>query len=380
MQSEDTEHRKLAAIMFTDMVGYSALSQKDEALALELLAEQERLLRPLIAKFQGLVIKTMGDGFLVEFASALAAVRCALEIQEALALRNGVAPGGKTFQIRIGIHVGDVVRRDKDVFGDGVNIAARIEPLAEPGGICISEDVARQIQNKIGQTLVRIGPGELKNIQLPVVIYKLLPASGVTAALSATRLVFTKGRRRRRGLAITGAALLVLLGAGIYFWRGMPGTAHRPRAGLMSEPGSIAVLPFMNMSSEKENEFLGDGIAEEIIDGLVKKGLKVPSRTSAFAYKGKNEDIQKIGEQLRVRTVLQGSVRKSGTKLRIGVQLVNVADGFNLWSETYERESGDVLAIQSEIAQNVEKALRDQIGSGEVWGGISVLREHITQR
>ncbi|MEK7683969.1 MAG: adenylate/guanylate cyclase domain-containing protein [Verrucomicrobiota bacterium] len=380
MQSEDTEHRKLAAIMFTDMVGYSALSQKDEALSLELLAEQERLLRPLIAKFQGLVIKTMGDGFLVEFASALAAVRCAVEIQEALALRNGVAPGGKTFQIRIGIHVGDVVRRDHDVFGDGVNIAARIEPLAEPGGICISEDVARQIQNKIGQTLVRIGPGELKNIQLPVVIYKLMPSLGLTA-LAASRLppaAISKGRTR--WLAILGAALLVLLGLGYYLWSGTSAKTKTERTRLMSEPGSIAVLPFMNMSSEKENEFLGDGIAEELIDGLVKKGLKVPSRTSAFAYKGKNEDIQKIGEQLRVRTVLQGSVRKSGTKLRIGVQLVNVADGFNLWAETYERESGDVLAIQSEIAQNVEKALRDQIGGGEVWGGISVLREHITQR
>jgi adenylate cyclase len=318
MTNGGTEHRKLAAIMFTDMVGYSALAQKDEALALELLEEHRYLLRSIFPKHQGREIKTLGDGFLVECASALAAVRCAIDIQETLAQRNAVSPAEKQIQLRIGIHVGDVVQREGDVFGDGVNIAARIEPLAEPGGICITEDVARQIRNKIEHPVVQFGQAELKNIQLPVLVFKLA-VDGTGAA----------GKRRPEHLR------------------------------------SIAVLPFVNMSPDRENEFLSDGITEDLIAALSRvTGLRVPARTSAFVFKGKNEDIRRIGQVLNVDTVLEGSVRKSGDRLRIAAQLINVADGYHLWSERYDREMKDVFEIQDDLTRAIVTALKVQLVGG----------------
>ncbi len=170
----ETAQRRLAAIMFTDMVGYSALTQKNEALALELLEEHHKLLRPIFPAYGGKEIKTIGDAFLVEFGSALEATRCAIEVQKTLVQHNAVAPPKKRIQIRIGIHIGDVVHEGNDVLGDGVNIASRIEPLAHPGGICVSEDVVRQIRNKVEEPMVRIGTSELKNIELPVEIYRIV--------------------------------------------------------------------------------------------------------------------------------------------------------------------------------------------------------------
>jgi adenylate cyclase len=372
MSEDGTESRRLVAIMFTDMVGYSALAQRNEALCLELLEEHRHLLRSIFPRHQGQEIKTMGDAFLLEFASALAAVRCALEIQNKLAERNAVQPLERQLQIRIGIHVGDIVRREDDVFGDGVNIAARIEPLAEPGGICISEDVARQILNKISNSVVRIGPGELKNIQLPIVIYKLLMDGAAPHASRFRKPGLSAGLKRIQGMvAAVAVAALLLAGAGLLLgW-----LLHRHAAARVPEEASIAVLPFVSMSSDKQNEHFSDGLTEEIIGALAKiKGLKVPSSTSVFAHKGKNEDVQKIGRELNVRSVLGGSVRQSGNKLRITVQLIDVANGYNLWTETYERDAGDAFALQSDIAQHVTDALNDPMRAGETIGGMSDLR------
>jgi adenylate cyclase len=329
MPRDVAEHRKLAAIMFTDMVGYSALAQRNEALALELLEEHRRLLRSIFLKHHGSEIKTIGDGFLAEFSSALAAVQCGIEIQEVIAKRNSVKPPQEKFHVRIGIHAGDVIHRDDDVIGDGVNIAARIEPLAEAGGICISQQVFDQVENRVAKSLKRIGQVKLKNIMRPLEVYRVL-----WDATSGIRPV----------------------GPG-------PGEADRSS----EAQKSIAVLPFLSMSSDLENEYLSDGLTEDLIMAFSRlKGLRVPARTSSFAFKGKSEDIRQIGRQLNVKTILEGSVRKVGNRLRITAQLINTADGDHLWSQTFDRELQEVFAIQDEITREIVRALEMQlVGAGE---------------
>ncbi|HXJ59935.1 MAG TPA: adenylate/guanylate cyclase domain-containing protein [Verrucomicrobiae bacterium] len=358
--SSNTEQRKLAAIMFTDMVGYSALSQRNEALALELLEEHRGVLRGLFPKHQGTEIKTTGDGFLVEFASALAAVRCAVEIQRALAERNQAQPAERQVRIRIGIHLGDVVRSAGDVHGDGVNIAARIEPLAEPGGICISNSVYDQIENKVEHALVRLSRPELKNIQASVQVYRLVLDGARPAASAAPN-------RRRQAIALGMVALLV---AGLLLMLKL-GARPKSAASATNAPTSaagqksIAVLPFVSMSADKADEYLSDGMTEELLNVLAQvPGLRVPGRSSSFAFKGKNEEgiFRKVGEQLHVATVLEGSVRKAGDKLRITAQLINVADGFHLWSTNYDRDMKDILAVQSEVAHQVVQVLQVKLG------------------
>jgi adenylate cyclase len=326
MPQDGTQERKLAAIMFTDMVGYSALTQHNEALALELLQEHRRLLRSIFPKHRGSEIKTIGDGFLVEFSSALAAVQCGIEIQEMIAKRNSVNPPQGCFQVRIGIHLGDVVRSDNDVVGDGVNIAARIEPLAGASGICISQQVFDQVEKRVAKSLKRMGPVTLKNIMQPLEVYWV----EYEGAPSAPPTLVQADRRS--------------------------GTEK-----------SIAVLPFVNMSLDQENEYLSDGLTEDLIMAFSRlKGLRVPARTSSFAFKGKNEDIRRIGEQLNVKTILEGSVRKAGNRLRIAAQLINVADGDHLWSQTFDREMQEVFAIQDEITREIVDALEMQlVGVGE---------------
>ncbi len=356
MPSENTEQRKLAAIMFTDMVGYSALSQRNEALALELLEEHRSVLRGLFPKHQGTEIKTTGDGFLVEFASALAAVRCAVEIQRALAGRNQAQPAEREVRIRIGIHLGDVVRSAGDVHGDGVNIAARIEPLAEAGGICISNSVYDQIENKVEHALVRLSRPELKNIQASVQVYKLVLDGARPAAAAAPN-------RRRQAIAL---GVVVLLVAGLLLmlkFGARPKSATSATNAIPNATGqkSIAVLPFVNLSADKADEYLSDGMTEELLNVLAQvPGLRVPGRSSSFAFKGRTEDniFRKVGEQLHVTTVLEGSVRKVGDKLRITAQLINVADGFHLWSQTYDRDMKDILAVQTEVAQQVSRCCK----------------------
>lgn len=324
MAEEMVEQRRLAAIMFTDMMGFSALAQRDEALALELLEEHRTLLRPIFARHQGHEIKTIGDGFLVEFASALAAVNCAVEIQQALAGRNLSVPADKLLRIRIGIHLGDVLHRGNDIMGDGVNIAARVERLADSGGIVVTQQVFDQVYNKIPQPLARIGKVELKNIRRPIEVYRIVLGSKTGVEAAGSKEVLSTARLPSR------------------------------------EPQrSIAVLPFVNMSSDRENEFLSDGITENLLNALAEiEGLHVAARTSCFAFKSRSEDIRKIGDALGVETILEGSVRKADNKLRITAQLINVADGFRLWSQSFDREMQDVFAIQDDITRAIVAALK----------------------
>jgi adenylate cyclase len=363
MPPEATEQRKLAAIMFTDMVGYSALSQRDERLALELLEEHRAALRELFPKYQGTEIKTTGDGFLVEFASALDAVQCAVEMQKGLAERNQAQPAERQVRIRIGIHLGDIVRKQGDVYGDGVNIAARIEPLAEPGGICISNSVHDQVENKVEYALVRLSKPELKNIQTSVQVYRLMLDGSRPSAPSHPRR-----RRQAIALGVLAASLFLFLKFGARPKSPASATNTPIAAAAIANQKSIAVLPFVNLSADKNDEYLSDGMTEELLNVLTKvKGLRVPGRSSSFAFKGKNEDgiFRKVGEQLHVDAVLEGSVRKAGDKLRITAQLINVADGFHIWSETYDRDMKDILAVQGDVAQRVVRALKGQLGVDE---------------
>jgi adenylate cyclase len=322
------EHRKLAAIMFTDIVGYSALTQKSEARAFALLQTHNDILRPLFQRFHGTEIKSIGDAFLVEFFSALDAVLCAIEIQTVLKEYN--TTNTDPIQIRIGIHLGDIIIKDKDVFGDGVNIAARIEPVAVPGGICLSEDVARQVQNKIEYQLVPLPARQLKNIDMPVQLFAVqLPW---IPPLNIAHIEIKKSEDH---------------------------FASYP-------PTSIAVLPFANISANSHDEYFSEGMTEEIISSLSKLSqLDVIARTSAFKFKDKDIDTVEIGRQLKIGTILTGSVRQSQTKARISVRLIETATQKLLWSDDYNRDISDIFEVQSDIAMRVADALKIQLLSSE---------------
>src|ERR1700733_3909077 len=294
------QFRQLAAIMFTDIVGYTALMGEDEDKAFEILRKNRQLQKPVIEKYNGKWIKELGDGVLASFPAVSDAVLCASEIQN-------VCNGNNEFKLRIGIHLGEVLFENEDIFGDGVNIASRLQSIAPIGGIWVSESVQKNISNK-KEILTRfIREETLKNVKDPVRIYEV-----ITNHLSLENEI--------KDLA-----------------RSFPGK-------------SVAVLPFVNMSSDPEQEYFSDGISEEIINILAQiPSLKVPGRTSTFTFKGKNEDLRSIGQKLSVNTILEGSVRSAGNRIRITTQLINVQDGFQIWSEKYERILTDVFEVQDEI-------------------------------
>jgi adenylate cyclase len=315
--------RRLAAIMFTDMVGYTALTQTDEQLALELLEKQRSVLRPIFQTHLGREVKTIGDAFLVEFDSALEATLCAVELQTALHDYNASVTDERKIRLRVGIHLGDVAHRQDDVFGDAVNIASRIEPLAEPEGVCISQQVFDQVRNKVKIPLVRLETAELEGVRFPIDVFRLvLPWEG-----------------------------------------GSPPSLEMP-----SVPTKrIAVLPFANMSPDPRDEYFADGMTEEMISTLSKiSELRVSSRTSVMRYKRTDKGLNDISRELGVMTVMEGSVRKSGEDLRIGVQLIDAKKDEHLWSEDYDRKLMNVFAIQREIADQVASALRANFLAKEV--------------
>ncbi len=308
----------------------------------------------------------MGDGFLIEFPSALEAVHAAIEIQTALHERNLTSPPQQKIELRIGIHVGDVVMRGGDIHGDGVNIASRIEPLARPGGSCVSEAVARPVRNKLPPALARLSSAELKNISLPVVVHRVVLPWERTPSREPV-----DGTIRRFAWAWVS---LVVMGLLLLAWALF--TSRRTRLPPMAAEGaptqaaaidrkSIAVLAFANLSEDKNNEYFSDGISEELLNVLSKvPGLKVSARTSAFFFKGKQVPLAEIAKQLGVAYVVEGSVRKSGDRLRITAQLINAADGFHVWSDNFDREAKDIFAVQDEIAGLIAKNLQLKMGAG----------------
>jgi TolB-like protein/class 3 adenylate cyclase/Tfp pilus assembly protein PilF len=387
--SSPAEQRKLAAIMFTDMVGYSALSQRDEKLAQELLEEHRRLLREIFPRFNGTEIKTIGDAFLVEFNSALEAAQCAIEIQRALAKRNADISPDRRIELKIGIHIGDVVHRGGDVYGDGVNIASRIEPLAGAGGICVSMDVERQIRNAVETRFEKLATTELKNISVPMELFRIvLPWERTSDVRSEIR----RGEEQKsevrksstistsRKSAVIGAlTLLVIIGIG-WWWttHNLVGTDRRavrsdknestPRqseAATIPEK-SIAVLPFENLSRDPDNAYFADGIQDEILTRLSKiADLKVISRTSTQHYKSAPENLPEIARQLSVAHVVEGSVQKSGDAVRVNVQLIKAGNDSHLWADTYDRKLTDVFSVESEIAKAIAEQLQAKLSGRE---------------
>jgi len=301
--------------MFTDTVGYTASTHANEGRSLELLREQTELLRPLLASHRGREIKSTGDGFLVEFDSALKAVQCAVNIQRRISERN--SEGGPTpIRIRIGVHLGDVVQDGSDILGDAVNIAARIEPLAEPGGVCVSSAVYEQVHSKISDKFEKLEPKALKGVDVPMEVYRVVPT-----------------------------------------WERSGG--NRPdEAPVALDRTRIAVLPFANISPDPNDEYFADGLTEELIANLsLVPGLKVIARTSVLGYKKGEKKVALIGKELGVGTVVEGSVRRAANKIRVTVQVIDVAKEEHLWTAKYDDDLDDIFAVQSEIATKVASSL-----------------------
>ncbi len=345
--------RKLRAILSADVVGYSRLMAADEEGTLvRLQACLSEIVNPVIADHHGRVVKLMGDGILAEFASVVDSVRCAVALQEAVAAANAGEPADRAIIFRIGVNLGDIIAEDGDIFGDGVNIAARLEALADPGGIVISGDAWNQVRGKLDISYDELGPQALKNIPEPVPAYRV-STGGMRPAPKAAN------KSRKVLLLVSAAAVLAAVVATGFFLRAPGPTGEKPQA--IGEPAaersiqkSIAVLPFDNMSGDPEQEYFADGMAEDIITDLSKiSGLLVIARNSSFAYKGQSPDIREVGRELGVGFVLEGSVRKAGGRIRINVQLIDAVTGHHVWAERYDREEKDIFDLQDEVRAKV---------------------------
>jgi TolB-like protein/class 3 adenylate cyclase len=334
--------RKLTAILSADVEGYSRLMRDDEEATIRTLTTYRTAMTGLIQQYRGRVVDSPGDNILAEFTSAVDAVNCAVEMQRELAERNAELPERRRMEFRIGINVGDVVEEGERIYGDGVNIAARMEGLAEGGGICISGTAYDQVKHKLGLEYEYLGEQEVKNITEPVPAYRVLSFPGA----AAHRVVKAKKDvgRAWRNMALATAAILIVGGsvaAWYFYWRPPPvevASVERMAFPLPDKP-SIAVLPFANMSGDPEQEFFSDGITEQIITGLSKvPKLFVIARNSTFTYKGKPVNVQKVAEDLGVRYILEGSVQRSDGRIRITTQLIDALTGLHIWAGSSRRD------------------------------------------
>jgi adenylate cyclase len=317
--------RRLAAILAADVVGYSRMMGQDEAGTARALREHRAAADPLVAEHGGRIVKTTGDGVLIEFASVVGAVECALALQKLAVERNAGIPSERRMEWRTGIHLGDVLVEGDDIFGDGVNIAARLEAIAEPGGICISEDAFRQVQGKIEAVFTDTGEQSLKNIARPLRVYRAGPASA-------------------------------------------PERPTAPATALpLPDKPSIAVLPFANLSGDPEQEYFADGMVEEIITALSRiRWLFVIARNSSFTYKGQAVNVKQVGRELGVRYVLEGSVRKAGQRVRITGQLIEAATGSHLWADRFDGLLEDVFELQDKVASSVAGVIEPTLQAAEI--------------
>ena len=364
--AQERVERKLTAILAADVVGYSRLVGMDEEGTIaRLKALREELIDPGIAQHKGRIVKTTGDGILVEFPSVVDAVRTAAAMQRALTEREADLPEDRRIEFRVGINLGDIVIDGDDILGDGVNVAARMEGLAEPGGICVSGTVMEHVAGKLDLGFEDMGEQQVKNIEKPVRVYRVLlePAAAGT--------VFSeKPRGPKTWQWVSAAAAVIAVAVTALWWqpwieRVEPASVERMAFSLPDKP-SIVVLPFDNLSGDPEQDYLGDGITENITSSLSKiSQILVIARNSAFTYKGKPEKVQQVAEDLSVRYVLEGSVQRSGDRLRVTVQLIDAVKGYHLWSERYDRGMEDLFAMQDDITREVVVALHVKFTEGE---------------
>jgi TolB-like protein/class 3 adenylate cyclase/tetratricopeptide (TPR) repeat protein len=324
--------RRLAAILAADVAGYSRLMGVDEEGTLaQLKARRKALVDPKIAEHRGRIVKTTGDGMLVEFASAVDAARCAVEVQRRMNEQNADVPQTKRIEFRIGIHVGDIIFDENDIFGDGVNIAARLEGIAEPGGVSISDDAHRQIRGKVDITFEDLGSQSLKNIGEPMRVWR------IRIGPSSPPGMLTKS----------------------------PTETAKPLA--LPDKPSIAVLPFQNMSGDPEQEYFADGVVEDIITALSRfRQLFVIARNSSFTYKGRSVDIKQVGRELGVRYVLEGSVRKAANQVRITGQLIDTMTGAHLWADRIDGAFDDIFELQDQVTMSVVGAIAPKLEQAEI--------------
>src|SRR5215471_1829889 len=337
--AEERVERRLTAILAADVVGYSRLMEADEEGTLAALKTLRReVVDPKIQEHRGRIVNTTGDGLLSEFASVVDAVRCAVEVQREMAARNTGVQAERRIDFRIGINLGDIMIDENDIFGDGVNVAARLEALAEPGGICVSRVVRDQVRDKLAIPFEDMGEQQVKNIARPVRAYRALLAE-----------------RADRPSILSEA----------------------PPRPLPDRP-SIAVLPFHNVSGDPEQEYFVDGITEDIITALSKwRWFLVIARNSTFAYKGKSADIKEVARDLGVRYVLEGSMRRAGQRVRISSQLIDIATGTHLWAERYDRDLTDIFAVQDDISSRVVAAIEPALSRAESQRVIAKRPEHM---
>jgi len=329
IMAEKRVQRRLTAILAADVVGYSRLMGRDEEGTLaRMKALRSEVIDPGLAEHGGRIVKTMGDGLLVEFASAVDAVRHAVEVSKAVEERNADLPGDQQILFRVGVNIGDVIVEQGDIFGDGVNIAARLEGQAEPGGICVSEEVQKQIDGKVNVVFEDMGIQPLKNIDRPVRVFAVTELQSGEGAVAG-------GREPYRELTLP-------------------------------DKPSIAVLPFQNMSGDPEQEYFADGMTEDLITALsMIRWFFVTARNTTFAYKGTSPNISHVARDLGVRYVLEGSVRKAGNRVRINAQLIDGASGNHVWAKRYDRELEDIFAVQDELTETIVGALEPELGKAE---------------
>ena len=323
--------RRLAAILAADVAGYSRLMGADEEGTLaELKTIRRELSDPKVKEHRGRIVKTTGDGLLIEFASVVDAVRCAVEVQRAVAERNADVPPDRRIELRMGINLGDIIRDGRDIYGDGVNVAARLEALAEPGGICVSRVVRDQVRDKLAFAFEDMGEKQVKNIARPIRVHRIVFGDGASVSAHAT------------------------------------GTSAKTPLELPDKP-SIAVLPFQNLSGDPEQEYFVDGIVEEVTTAIARlPWLFVIARNSSFAYKGKSPDLRQVGRELGVRYVLEGSVRKAGNRVRITGQLIDAATGAHLWADRFGSQLEDIFDLQDQITSSVIGAIFPQLERAEI--------------
>jgi len=368
--TEQSFKRKLTAIFSADAVGYSRLMAEDEAATVKTIATYREILTSLIKQHRGRVVDSPGDNMLAEFSSVVDAVQCAVAVQNELQTRNAQLPENRRMEFRIGINLGDVIDEEDRIYGDGVNVAARLEALADPSGICVSKTAFDQIETKLPLGYEFLGEQSVKNIPKPVGAYRVLMKPDAAGKVIGEKRFLGRFSRRT---AVAAIVILVVVAAGLVSWniylqqlkKVEPASVEKMAFPLPDKP-SIAVMPFVNMSGDDKQDYLSDGFTEDLITSISKiPRIFVISRQSSFTYKGKPLDVKKVAEDLGVRYVLEGSIQKSGDQIRINAQLIDALTGHHQWSERYDRKYEDIFKLKDEIILQIAIELAVELTEGE---------------